>query len=85
MTGTKEDFIGGAQSRLLFLGASGLVLALFSVVGPCLLASVLLGKIRNMEAGRGVRRDDDKRFLQLRRSAHEANALCTIFACVCTG
>lgn len=84
MTGTKEDFIGGAQSRLLFLGTSGLVLALFSVVGPCLLASVLLGKIRSMEEGR-ARRDKEKRFTQLRRSAHEANALCTIFAFVCTG
>lgn len=85
MSGTKEEFLGGARSRLIFLGASGLVLALFSVVGPCVLASVLLDKIRNMEEGEGPRRNDEKRFVQLRRSAHEANALCTIFAFVGTG
>lgn len=84
MSGTKEDFLSGAQTRLVLLGSTGLVLALFSVVGPCLLASVLLGKIRNMEE-ETARRDDEKRFRQLRRSAQEANALCTIFACVCTG
>ncbi|CAM9278501.1 unnamed protein product [Ectocarpus sp. 6 AP-2014] len=41
-------------------------------------------EIRNMEE-ETARRDDEKRFKQLRRSAQEANALCTIFACVCTG
>ncbi len=84
ISGTKEEFIGGARKWLLSLGVTGLVLALFSVVGPCLLSSVLLGKIRNLEEGR-ERRDGEKRFVQLRRSAHEANALCTLFACVCTG
>lgn len=84
MSGTKEDFLDGAQNRLLSLGASGLVLALFSVVGPCLLSSVLLGKIRNMEEER-ARRDDERRFRQIRRCFQEANALCSIFACVCAG
>lgn len=60
------------------------MLSIFSVAGPCLLAWVLSGKIQRLEED-GSRRDDEKRFGQLRRSFQETNALCTVFACVCTG
>lgn len=81
---TKEEFLDGARQRLVVIGSLSLVISVFSVVGPCVLASVLSGKIRHLEE-EGAQRDDEKRFEQLRRSFQETNALCTAFACVCTG
>lgn len=83
-SGTEEDFVNGARHKLVIIGVLSLVLSLFSVVGPCLLAAVLSGKIKDIE-GAGARRNDERVFRQLRQSFQETNALCTIFVCVSTG
>lgn len=82
---TKEEFIHGARDRLVTLGISAMVLAIFSVIGPCLLALALSGKIRQLEGDEGAWRDPRKRFGQLRRWFQETNGLLTAFAMVCTG
>lgn len=83
---TKEEFLDGARDRLVALGWSGLILSIFSILGPCLLAVALSRKIRQVEREEGaLRNGDGKRFQQLKRWFQEINALLTAFACVCTG
>lgn len=82
---TKEQFLEGVRDRLVLLGWSGLVLSIYSLLGPCVLAIALSSKIRLVEAGEGVRNDGERRFGQLKRWFQETNGLLTAFAFACTG
>ncbi|CAM9658114.1 unnamed protein product, partial [Ectocarpus sp. 8 AP-2014] len=75
---------GAVAVGMLLSGTWCLALAGGSATLSDLTWEAMNKEIRNMEE-ETARRDDEKRFKQLRRSAQEANALCTIFACVCTG
>ncbi|CAM9319843.1 unnamed protein product [Scytosiphon promiscuus] len=69
---------------MLLSGAWCLALAGGSATLSDLTWEAMHHEIRNMDEEH-ARWDDERRFRQLRRCFQEANALCTIFACVCAG